>query len=296
MTDSHQKQIESLTSLLKEAELSLIKVQKDNQSTIVKDAAANDKRHQEDLDSLRKQLENRYDQHLNLMKGQYEAQISQLQAQLSSLHAQSHDGRGGGGHYLNSSSLYNVDAAYSPDGHLLGKSGQSIIPNPGSTAGGEREELEKRIRQAEARSVALSQQLQSMPSSLQVIYMLRLSSILTFASLIKIIFCHPSYTCFSRLLFMLSLPIFPSYNQVAQAEKRVTEARLQKALAASDARVREQIYATVSEELQLSARFSVNMPFLNKYIDTKKHIPYCLIDLSICLLSIIQKIVPLGVR
>ena len=243
MTDSHQKQIESLKSLLKEAELNLIKVQKDNQSAIVKDVAANDEKHQEDLDSLRKQLENRYDQHLDLMKRQYESQISQLQAQLRSLHAQFRDEGGGGDHHLNSS-LHNVDTTYSRAGQQLGKSGPSVIPHPGFPAGGEKEELEKRIRQAEARSIALSQQLQSMPSSLQVINMHRLSPF-SFAPLIYIICRRPSCIDSQGVFFMLSFQIFPFCNQVAQAEKRVTEARLQKALAASDARVREQIYATV---------------------------------------------------
>ena len=194
MTDSHQKQIESLKSLLREAELTLIKVQKDNQSAIVKDVAANDEKHQEDLDSLRKQLENRYDQHLDTMKRQYESQISQLEAQLSSLHAQFRDGGGGGDHHLNFS-LHNVDATYSRAGHLLGKSGPSVIPHPGFPAGGEREELEKRIRQAEARSIALSQQLQSMPSSLQVMNVHRLS----------LFHLHLSYTLYVVIRLVLIL-------------------------------------------------------------------------------------------
>lgn len=166
MIESHQKQTDSLTCLHKEAELSFTNAQKDQQNRAVKDAATHDERHQKELDDLRKQLEDRYDRHLTLMKGQYETQISQLQTQLNDLHTQFQE-RGASALRHTTSLGYNVDATFSPAGRMLGSTDRSASLN--TAAEGEREELEKRIRQAEARSIALSQQLQSMPSSLQVI-------------------------------------------------------------------------------------------------------------------------------
>lgn len=55
-------------------------------------------------------------------------------------------------------------------------------------------------------------------------------------------FISPSFL----YLFLPSVLFSSSAYQVAQAEKRVSEARLQKALTASDARLREQIFALVS--------------------------------------------------
>jgi hypothetical protein len=58
------------------------------------------------------------------------------------------------------------------------------------------------------------------------------------------IFLHSSLSYF---FLSTSSLIYFCFNQVAQAEKRVSEARLQKALSASDERLRGQIFALVSE-------------------------------------------------
>ena len=158
--ESHAKEEDSLSSRLLQAEQDLHRLNFEHQNKLVL-AAASDEKHQGELDALRSQLEGRYEQHLGLLKNQYEAQSSRLQDQLSSLHAHFQERASP---RRNSSMLNNGDASYG-SGATLDRTGRS---DQGSASVMEREELEKRIRQAEARSIALTQQLQSMPSSLQV--------------------------------------------------------------------------------------------------------------------------------
>ena len=68
-------------------------------------------------------------------------------------------------------------------------------------------------------------------------------------------FPSPLYSLLSlsRLTLSSSTPPLPLLPQVAQAEKRVSEARLQKALSASDARLREQVYAAEAAKKELNA-------------------------------------------
>ena len=155
--DSHGQEVDALSSRLAQAEDDVQKLREEEHNAVAL-VAASDQKHQIELDALGKQLEGRYEQHLGALRKQYESQCSRLQEQLSGLHAQFQER---GTPRRNSSMLSNGDPSYG-DGPLTGRSDQ------GSTGYGEREELEKRIRQAEARSIALTQQLQSMPSSLQV--------------------------------------------------------------------------------------------------------------------------------
>ena len=119
------------------------------------------------------------------MKEQYEGRINRLQMQLAALHTQlqgmeSHSGLGPKTTHSTSFTEKSVTM------QAVAGAGTGMAMSVGAVVGGnserdrekevererekekEREVLERRIRQAEARSVALTQQLQSMPSSLQV--------------------------------------------------------------------------------------------------------------------------------
>jgi hypothetical protein len=120
---------------------------------------------------------------MEAVKGQYEGQINRLQMQLTALHTQlqgMESPSGPGPRISHSTSFTEKSVA------MQAAAGSGMGMGMGVVTGGqterdrerevekdrekerEREVLERRIRQAEARSVALTQQLQSMPSSLQV--------------------------------------------------------------------------------------------------------------------------------
>ena len=183
--------MQSLLSRLDEAQQTVKLLQSDHRISAIATSASNDQLRQADAEKLRAQLESKYGEHLKRVKEQYEARVDRLQMQLTGLHTQLQSMEGNSASTGPRSPPYTATVTSNPNpprepiagsgsgawNSIQGEGeGQikSTVPYENeekikeSEREIEKENLERRIRQAEARSIALTQQLQSMPSCLQV--------------------------------------------------------------------------------------------------------------------------------
>ena len=191
-SECQERESQSLLSRLDAAQLAVKQLQSDHRSSAIAMSASNDQRRQVDAEQLRSQLESKYGEHLERVKEQYDGRVDRLQMQLTSLDTQLQSMEGNSALGLrNSHSIAHFTAAatavptLNSDPLLQSRSASSAVRvqhtvTESAIAYGEerkererekeKEDLERRTRQAEARSIALTQQLQSMPSCLQVHY------------------------------------------------------------------------------------------------------------------------------